>query len=348
MLLLALLAVVALIAVNAVFVATEFALVASRPVLLEEAAGEGLRGAALASRARSDLRRQLSGAQLLITVSSVLLGVIAEPAVGRLVEPVLGVVGLPAGVAGSAGLVAAIASAAVLQMLLGELVPKNLAIADPERALRVLAPVHRVVIAALAPAIWALDRLASLAVMPFGHEPVDEVEQAIGAPELAVILEVSRREGLIEGFRHDLLSGALDLGSRPVSSVMVPIEAVVVVDRGASVARMEQLVVESGHSRLPVRASSGGQLLGMVHVKDLLRLPAAAQHEPVPLELIRRMLVVGADEPLDSTLRRMRSARSHLAVVSADDGETVGIVAMEDVVEELVGDIRDEHDAPGT
>lgn len=346
MIALALLAGGLLIAVNAVFVATEFALVASRTHLLEEAAEGGDRGAVLALRARSDLRRQLSGAQLGITVSSVLLGILAEPSIGDLVAPALDRLQMPSGVTETVGWLLALGTAAVLQMLLGELVPKNVAIAEPERTLRRLAPVHNVVVAVLRPAIWVLDRLAGLAVRPFGYTPVDEIEHAIGAPELSTMIDASRRAGFIEESEHGLLAGALDLGSRTVASVMVPRRAVVTVGRRMTLAEIEEVIVASGRSRLPVAAAGGDDLLGMFHVKDLLRLPPEAQDDPVPLELIRRMLVVAPEELLDDVLLRMRGARSHLAVVRDAGGMTVGIVSMEDVVEELVGDIRDESDLP--
>lgn len=346
MILLSLVAVAALVVVNGLFVATEFAVVASRPAVLDEAVRNGLRGAGAARRARGDLRRQLSGAQMLITISSVLLGILAEPALGSLVRPVLDGLGWPSGVVSTVSWVVAIGSAAVLQMLVGELVPKNIAIAEPEGTLRRLAPMHGVLVRLIAPAIWLLDALATLAVRSFGQEPVDELEEAIGKPELAAILEASRREGLIEDFDHDLLTGALDLGSRTVASVMIPRDRVVAVDRQTTVAEVESVVLDSGHSRLPVAASGGDSFLGMIHVKDLLRLPEVARNETVPLEAIRRMLVVRRDQSLEATLMDMRASRHHLAAVCGAGGETFGIVSMEDVIEELVGDIHDESDAP--
>ncbi|HJL88989.1 MAG TPA: hemolysin family protein [Acidimicrobiales bacterium] len=344
MILLALVAVVVLVVVNGLFVATEFAVVASRPAVLEEAVRNGLRGAQAARRARGDLRRQLSGAQVLITLSSVLLGILAEPAIGDLVGPVLEGLGLPSSVVSTLSWVVAIGAAAVLQMLVGELVPKNIAIAEPEATLRRLSPMHGVLVRLIAPAIWLLDGLATMAVRLFGQEPVDELEEAIGKPEMVAILAASRREGLIEDFEHDLLAGALDLGRRSVASVMIPRDQVVSVNRQMTVAEVERVVVDSGHSRLPVAASGGNSFLGMIHVKDLLRLPEAAQDEPAPLEAIRRMLVVRRDQSLEATLMDMRASRIHLAAVGGSHGETFGIVSMEDVIEELVGDIHDESD----
>jgi len=335
-----------LVIVNGLFVATEFAVVASRPAVLEEAVEKNLRGAAAAYRARRDLRHQLSGAQVLITLSSVLLGILAEPAIGDLVRPALVGLVLPSGVIDTAVWITAIGIAAVLQMLVGELVPKNVAIAEPEKTLRRLAPMHGILVRLIAPVIWLLDGLTAFAVRAFGQEPVDELDEAIGKPELAVILEASRQEGLIEGFDHNLLIGALDLGSRSVVSVMIPRSRVVSVDRKMTISEIEGVILESGHSRLPVIAAAGDSFLGMIHVKDLFRLPEAAMHETVPLEGIRRMLVVEEKQTLEAALMAMRASRNHLAAVRGAEGKTVGIVTMEDVIEELVGDIHDESDTP--
>ena len=346
MTLLALVAVVALIATNSVFVATEFALVTSRTSRLEARAEGGSRGARLALAARSDLRRQMSGAQLGITLSSVALGILAEPAIGPWVSSALEPVGVSEGAVETTGWVIALAGASVLQMLFGELVPKNLAIADPERTLGWTMPVHLAFVTVSAPAIWALDRAAALLVRPLGHRPVDTLEHSLGAAELSAVLVASRSEGLIEGFEHDLLASALHLGSRSVTSVMIPRSEMVVVDRRMTLAEIEGVIVTSGHSRLVVSGAGPDDLVGFFHVKDLFRLPPEAQDEPVPLELRRRMLVVEPDLPLDDLLLRMRRARSHLALVRESNGSTVGLVTMEDVIEELVGDIRDESDAP--
>ena len=346
MTLFALAAVVALIAINSVFVATEFALLTSRTSRLQTRAEGGSRGARLALTARTDLRRQMSGAQLGITLSSVALGILAEPAIGPWVSSALEPVGVPEAAVETTGWLVALAGASVLQMLFGELVPKNLAIADPERTLGWTMPVHRAFVTVSAPAIWALDRAAALLVRPLGHRPVDSLEHSLGAAELSAVLAASRSEGLIEGFEHDLLASALHLGSRSVTSVMIPRSEMVVVDRRMTLAEIEDVIVTSGHSRLVVSGAGPDDLVGFFHVKDLFRLPPEAQDEPIPLELRRRMLVVEPDLPLDDLLLRMRRARSHLALVRESNGSTVGLVTMEDVIEELVGDIRDESDAP--
>ncbi len=346
MIVVGLLAVVALVAVNALFVATEFALVAARSTGLEEAAAAGSRSAQRALAARQDLRLQVSGAQLGITASSIALGVLAEPTIGRLLEPVADAAGLASGAASTVTWLVAIAVAAVVQMVLGELVPKNLAIADPERTLRWTIRAHGTFVVLLRPAIVVLDRLAALAVRPFGLIPVDEIERAVGAPELAVMLDASRDEGLIEPFEHDLLAGALDLGRLTASSVQVDREQVVVVSSIMSLAEVERVMASSGYTRLPMMGTSTDELIGIVHAKDLLHLAPEAQSESVPSKSIREMVAFHADLHLDEVLHRLRISRSQMAAVVDDQGVWQGILSMEDVVEELVGDIRDESDDP--
>jgi CBS domain containing-hemolysin-like protein len=177
-----------------------------------------------------------------------------------------------------------------------------------------------------------------------GMKPVTEIATAHTASEFAAMLDASRAGGLIEEFEHSLLSGALDFRHRPASSVMVPREQVVFVNRRMTVGSIERVAYTSGLSRLPVVGTGLDNVIGFVHVKDLLRLPPDARDDPLPLELVRRMLVVADTRPLEDVLRAMRRARSHLAVVRAGGGRTVGLITLEDVLEALVGEIRDESD----
>jgi CBS domain containing-hemolysin-like protein len=223
------------------------------------------------------------------------------------------------------------------------MVPKGVALAGPERALLALAPTGRLFAAAFRPVIWLLYAAASGLVRLFGMVPAREIGTAHTAAELASMLDASRREGLLEEFEHSLLSGALDFRRRVTASVMVPRERVVYVYRRMTVGSLERIAHRSGHSRLPVVGTGLDNVIGFVHVKDLLRLPPEARDEPLPLELVRRMLVVPEDRPLEDLLRAMRRARSHLALVRGD-GRTLGIVTLDDVLEELVGEMRDESD----
>jgi CBS domain containing-hemolysin-like protein len=337
-----------LIGVNAWFVAVEFALVGSHRSRIEVLAEQGSRRATRALRAMSDLSMQLAFSQLGITIASLGLGVLSEPAVASLLEPVIELFGdPPSGVVHGVSFVVAIAIVACLHMVLGEMVPKGLALAGPERVLLALSPLNNVLAAAFRPVIWTLDRLAGAIVRLIGLQPARELGTAHTAAEFVAMLDASREEGLLEEFEHSLLAGALDFRSRVASTLMVPRERVVYVNRRMTIGSIERIAHRSGHSRLPVVGTGLDNVIGFLHVKDLLRLPAEARDEPIPLELIRRMLVVPGDRPIEDVLRAMRRARSHVALVRGSGGRTLGIVTLEDVLEALVGDIRDESDPEG-
>jgi CBS domain containing-hemolysin-like protein len=342
---LALLAAVALLLANAFFVAVEFALIASRSTRLEARAAEGSGAARQALRQHRELNLQLAGAQLGITMASLLLGFVAEPAVARVIESALAeVIELPDRVLHSIGFVVALTIVVFLHMVIGEMVPKNIAIADPERTMLALAWPNRLYVTLFRPVIRTLNALANLGVRALGAQPRDALGTVASADELASMLGTSRDEGLIEEVAHQLLSGALDLGERTAASVMVPRGAMAWVARTATPADAEAEVVRTGHSRLVVVGDDVDDVLGFVHAKDLLTLPEAARHRPLPLGRIRTMVVLAPETGLDDALLVMQRARVHLASVAGPDGRTLGVVALEDVLESLVGDIRDESD----
>ena len=333
-----------LILVNSVFVATEISLVASRISRLEELAEGGSRTAKRALEARKDLRKQLSGSQLGITLSSVILGILAEPSVGELIRSLLENLGAPSGASETASWIAAIAIAAMLQMMFGEIVPKNIAIADPERTLLRVMPIQRFFVQIAKPVILLLDKIVAIAVRPLSKKLQVGNDSALGMTELLAVIKASKDDGLIESFEHELLTSALDLGRRPVSSIMINRSQMVTINRKINLSAIEEVVVSSGHSRLPVVGNTENDLLGFLHVKDFLRLPEQSHSEPVPLEMIRRMLIVPPDLLLDDLLLQMRRSHSHLAGVKTSEGVLLGLVALEDVIEELVGEIEDESD----
>jgi len=334
-----------LLLANGFFVAVEFALIASRRTKLEALADDGSSRARLALGSMGHLNLQLAGAQLGITMASLLLGYVAEPSVAGLIEDALdAVVDLPSGVVHTIAFVVALTIVAFLHMVIGEMVPKNVAIADPERTMLALAVPNRAYVTVFGPVLRILNALSNAGVRLLGVEPRDELATAASAEELAAMLGASRDEGLIEDVAHQLLTGALDLGDRRIATVMVPPDRVVWLPRTATPAEAEALVVASGHTRLLVAGAGVEDLLGFVHAKDLLTLSGPARHRPLPLGRVRRMLVVEARTSLDDALLEMQQARVHVAVVTDGDGRTLGIATLEDVIEALVGDIRDESD----
>jgi len=332
---LALLIAVVLLAGNAFFTAVEFALVAASRSRLEVLAEAGNRRARLAVRAMGDLGMQLAGAQLGLTMTALGLGYIVEPAVAHLLDGVLGIYGHGVSVA------VAIVIVVFAHVLIGEMIPKNAALCNPDALAMWLAPVHRLFVGAFRPAIRALEWVVALLVRLCGVKMVDHSSSARTPAELSELLAESRTGGLLSEFEHTLLASALELGERPVSSIMVPRERICAIPRAASVAEAEATVVASGHSRLLL--GDPDQPDGFVHAKDLLTVPPEQWGQALPAACVRRALMVRRDLPLEDLLRLMRRHRVHVALVR-EGTVTVGLVTLEDVLESLVGDIRDESD----
>jgi CBS domain containing-hemolysin-like protein len=339
-------AIVVLLAVNGFFVALEFALLGSRRSRLEPLAEAGDKAAQRSLESMRDLSAQLAGAQLGITVASLILGLVGEPAMAHLLEPVVDLVPfVPNGwthpIAGVIGLLIVV----FLHMVLGEMVPKNFTLTRPEATLRVISLPNRAYLTVVRPLVWALNVMANLGVRAFGVEPRDELASAHTAEELAVLVAASREEGTIRGFAAELLSGVLDFGGREVTSVMVPRDRICWIGASATAAEAEAVVLDEGHSRLPVVGAGGiDDVLGFLHAKDLLQLDQALFDQPLPPRLRRGMLVVPRERSLEDLMLAMRRSRVHFALVTEPDGTTAGIVTLDDLLEELVGDITDEPD----
>jgi CBS domain containing-hemolysin-like protein len=342
----ALLLAVALLLLNAFFVGAEFAVISARRSQIEPLAAEGRRSARTTLWALEHLSLMLACAQLGITVASLGLGAVAEPAVAHLLEVPFAAAGLPEEFVHPAAFVVALALVVYLHVTLGEVVPKNLAIAGPERAALVLAPVLVAVARVVRPLVVVLDAAARLLLRLLRVEPKEELASAFTAEEVHSIVTESRREGLLDEEEHGLLTGALELAARPVGEVMVPAERLVTVPSTATPEEVERVVARTGFSRLPVRAGDAGDIVGYLHVKDLLYADDAAYAEPVPARRVRALVTVPASEDVEEALVAMQRAGSHLARVVEPDGGTVGVLFLEDVIEELVGEVRDATQRP--
>jgi len=344
----ALVASVGLLAANAFFVAAEFALVASRRTKLAAMAEDGNRAAGRALASLRDLSRQLAGAQLGITICSLLLGYVAEPAIAHALESLLhDRIEVSEGVARTIGFAVGLSIVVFLHMVLGEMVPKNIAIADPERTVLWLDWAYRLYLRLFGPVIVVLNAIANGVIRLLGAEPADEIADSHTSDELADMVSASRREGLIPDVQDRLLRGALAIGESPIGPMVVPRDRIGNVSRRATVVEAEQEVLRTGHTRLLVVGEGGlDDVLGFLHAKDLLTVPAAQRHAPLPLGRIRRLPIVDEGTIVDDVLLALQKARVHLALVADDAGRTVGIVSLEDVLEELVGEIVDESDRP--
>jgi CBS domain containing-hemolysin-like protein len=328
-----------LLAANGVFVAAEFAFIAARRSRLDELAEEGDARGRAAVRSLSELSQVLSAAQLGITIASLLLGYVAEPSVAHLLEGPLHLVGLEGGAVHTISFVVALTVVAFFHLVIGEMVPKNIAIAEPDRTALVLARPLRGFIVALRPAIALVNGLSNIGLRLLGIEQRDEISEARTGEEIADVLAVSRREGVLEEVEHRLMTGALHFPERDVASVAIPREAIVTVAAGSSPAELERRAVASGHSRIVVFGRDLDEVLGFVHAKDLLALAPSARNRPMPVGLVRRMLVLEGHRTLQQVLLAMRRARIHAGLVVDASGRTTGLVTLEDVLGALVGDI---------
>jgi len=334
---------IGLLAVNGFFVAVEFALVGSHRARLEPMAESGGRRARVALRSISELNLQLAGAQLGITIASLLLGYVAEPLVVHLFEGVFDQI-LPDGVSHALAFAAGLSIVVFAHLVFGEMVPKNVALAAPERTLLVLALPNQLYVVVFKPVIRLLNVMATGIARLLGVEPRDELGGSHTVIELSAMVAESHGEGLIEDRAHDLLAGVLDFGGRTVAEVLVPRAQMVTIDRQTTAAEAAALAGSAGLSRLPLVGATVDEPYGFVHAKDLLALPVEALGQPVPLRLVRQLLVVRVGRELDDVLRDMRRSRTHLALAMDEGGRTAGIVSLEDLLEELVGNILDETD----
>jgi CBS domain containing-hemolysin-like protein len=339
-----LIAAAVLLLANGFFVAAEFALIAARRSKLEQLANEGDRRAKVAIASVKEISFMLAGTQLGITMASLGLGYVAEPAVGHLLEVAGASAGVPEPLLHTLSVILGLTIVVYLHMVIGEMAPKNLAIADPERAaLRIAAP-FRLYANLFRPFIRLLNRVATAGLRLMGVEPKEELSSAHSAQDIGMMISESAKGGLLKPVEYRLLSGAINFRERDAASVMVPRTEMTAVPITVTPADLERLTVESGHSRFPVYEEDLDQIVGFFHTKDLLQVPRSQRDRAISLKLVRQMLVVPESRKLHPLLLDMRRERNHLALVLDEHGGTAGIVTLEDMLEELVGEILDEYD----
>ncbi|MFE1785037.1 hemolysin family protein [Streptomyces sp. NPDC059506] len=326
-----------------VFVAAEFSLTTVERSEVERAAEAGDRGAAGVLQAVRNLTFQLSGAQLGITVTGLVIGMLAEPSLGRLLSGPLRAVGLPEAAASSTALVLSTAVSTVLLMVVGELVPKNWAISSPLPVARRVAPAQRGFSAVFRPLIGHLNNTANRILHRMGIEPAEELASARTPAELVALARHSAREGALEADTAELFVRTLGLAELSAENVMTPRVQVTALDVRATAEDVANASRATGLSRFPVYRGSLDSVVGVVHVKDALTVPAERRPRHPVSELMRDPLLVPESLTVDRLLDRL-SARHGMAVVIDEYGGTAGVATMEDIVEEVVGEVRDEHD----
>ncbi|MEJ8633734.1 hemolysin family protein [Streptomyces sp. NPDC006475] len=328
-----------LVLANGFFVGAEFALVSVRRSQVEPLAAEGSARARQVLHGLENLPQMMAAAQFGITICSLTLGAVAEPTVAHLLEPVFHAAHVPEGLIHPLGFVIALAVVVFLHLVIGEMVPKNLAMAAPEKTALWLSPGLVAFARLCRPVTAALGACARLVLRAFRVEPRDEVESVFTSDQLGQLVEDSGQAGLLEPAEQERLEDALELGSRPVSDVLITRAALVTVPPSVTPRRIEELTVRTGYSRFPVSAEGTGPYMGYLHVKDVLDLED--RERAVPQHIWRPMATLRSELPLDDALTVMRRAATHLAQVADASGQVLGLVALEDVLEMLVGEVRD-------
>ncbi|SOD63302.1 Hemolysin, contains CBS domains [Streptomyces zhaozhouensis] len=324
------------ILVNAFFVGAEFALISVRRDQIEPRAEAGERGATTVLWALRHLSAMMATAQLGITAMSLVLGAVAEPAMAHLLEPLFDAAHVPHGLVHPISFAIALSVATYAHMLFGEMVPKNIALAAPERTALLLGPALVALTRALRPVIFGINSFANLLLRLLRVEPRDEVTSVFTEMELAEMVADSNAAGLLAAEESERLRDALELGSRTVTEIMVSTGRMVTVGHRVTPRQLEAASASSGYSRMPV-TGPGRTVLGFLHVKDALAAPDRDRDRPFPRRALHPVVQVRLDTRLDDVLTAMRAAETHLAAVVNERGTLLGFVTMEDVLAELVG-----------
>jgi len=338
---------VVLLAGNAFFVATEFALISARRSQIEPRAQAGSRLARTTLRALGQMPHMIAGIQLGVTVCSLVLGAISEPAIAHLLVPGFEAAHLPHDLLHPVAFAVALSIVAFLHVVLGEMVPKNITLAGPDRAVLLLAPPMLALVTLIRPVIVALDAMAKAILRVLHVEPKDEMSSTFTREEVAALVEESRGEGLLAKEEYDRLAGALGFTEKTVAGVTMRQDSLTTVRRGSTGADVEAVCAATGFSRFPVvddsveGADGPGELIGYLHIKDVLEPDEERRNRPIADRWVRPFATVGQDALLHDVLEHLQRRGAHMARVVTADGDTLGVAALEDVIEELVGEIRD-------
>lgn len=330
---------------NAFFVGAEFAVITARRSQIEPIAERGSRAAQTALYAMERATLMLATSQLGITVCSLIILNVSEPALHHLLEGPLALAGLPASAIPVTAFIIALVVVSYLHVVLGEMVPKNISFSIPDRAVLVLAPPLVFFSRLFGPVIAGLNGLANLALRACRIEPKDEATSAYTFDEVADIVERSKREGVLED-ASGALTNAFEFTRKRVSEVALPIERIVSLPASATPAQLERAVGRYGFSRYIITGHAGAPA-GYVHLKDILDLTGEAADRPIPAGRIRPLDPCEPGTELEDALAAMRRGGRHLMRVTDPEGRVTGVLFLEDIIEELVGEIRDATARPG-
>ncbi|MFT4148026.1 MAG: hemolysin family protein [Micrococcaceae bacterium] len=326
------------------FVAVEFSLVALDQPAVQREADEGKKGAASLLSNLKSLSTQLSSCQLGITLTTLLTGYLMEPSLGQLLETPLHALGLSTAASKGVSVILAMAIATLLSMLIGELIPKNLAISLPMKVGKLLSPPMSVFTKIFKPLIMLLNNSANKVLGWMGLEAKEEVTGARSPEELVSMVKRSAKEGTLDEATANFLARTLGFSSHTAADVMTPRVKTVSVESDQTAADVIKLARTTGYSRFPVLGENSDEIRGVVHVKNAITVPHEKRNEvPVPA-IMTEVLEVPETLKLDSLLTQLKESNFQMAVVLDEYGGTAGVATLEDCVEEIVGDVSDEHD----
>jgi CBS domain containing-hemolysin-like protein len=325
-----------LLLINAFFVGAEFAVVAARRSQIEPRVESGSWAAKVALGAMERASLMLATSQLGITICSLLILGVSEPALHHLFDDVLHGLPLSAESISIIALVLTILVVTVLHVVVGEMVPKNLAFSIPDRAVLLLAPPLAGIAFIFKPFIWLLNAMANGLVRLSGFEPKDEAQSVFTLDEMATIVEQSQKEGIFDD-RSGAVSATIEFTSKKVSDITVPIADIVALREGATPTDVEREVAQRGFSRY-VLLDEAGEPTGYIHLKDVI---GRDNDDPIPAKRIRQLTSLYRGLDLEDALAHLRRTGAHIARVFDADGDTVGVLFLEDIIEELIGEVQD-------
>lgn len=328
-----------LLAGNAFFVAAEFAVISARRSQIEPKAAAGHRSARTALYAMENATLMLATSQLGITVCSLIILNVSEPAIHAILEVPLAATGISANAVSVTAFVVTLVIVSTLHVVIGEMVPKNAAFSIPDKAVLLLAPGLVFISKVFRPVIWALNESANLFLRMFGIQPKSETGSTFTLEEVAHIVTHSQREGLLED-KTGALTAAFEFTTKVAKDLTVPSDKLVILNDHATPLHVEEAVTRNGFSRYLI-SNKAGEVRGYVHIKDLLLVDKDRIDQALPSKRVRSLLSVAENAHIEDVLQEMQKTGVHLANVHDTEGQQVGVLFLEDIIEELVGEVHD-------
>ena len=328
-----------LLLANAFFVGSEFALMSARRAQIEPRAEAGSRPAKLTIKAMEKVSLMLATTQLGVTICSLLILIIAEPSIHHLLETPLEAAGLPKEAVGGVSFAITLVLVSFLHVVIGEVVPKNISFSIPERAALILVPILYGLAQIVRPIVVSLNVVANLILRAVRVKPTDEANSSFTLDQVEDIVEHSTREGVLSD-TSGALSNTFEFTEKKVRDVAVAIDKVVSFDESVPPREVEQAVAKYGFSRYPLTGHEG-EIVGYLHLKDVIDLDLDEVDDPFPSKRVRNMISLSANMELEDALASMRRVNSHMAKVLDRGGKLRGVLFLEDILEELVGEVQD-------